>query len=440
MKHNCNTFSDELSQFLCGVHIPKYILDLPTEFLSTPLGQTIAPLIERISDPTSSGANSGIFSFEPQIAQRAQSPGFDQLNSEIEAARLESLALEERRQNINDKLTKKSKKGEKGEKKKRKSSKKSSDSEQSNSMSEAENGQQTAEAVHRDMLPSDQALQEEEKERQAEEERKKNREPPIVYKNVEPKHELEELVKLIDDKLVEEEKVALEELHQYLLLGEGSWALGDGFLPAVGRILRDSNISTESRVHLLRALACCALRDDVILLLHQDRKDHVLGNYAIDIDRISPEEQEALALFMCNLFENPNASEWLLYISEWQYGTNTISNIRATTKVAVHCLLAQSPALQDLGSAIVYNLAIKDVKTVVFDDVVVELAMACLQFFNQDPDEEKLFRTMKALSKFILVAADIPQLVQMIGPHPKNFKGKSNRIDEVIDLISKKVR
>lgn len=66
--------------------------------------------------------------------------------------------------------------------------------------------------------------------------------------------------------------------------------------------------------------------------------------------------------------------------------------------------------------------------------------MALLQFFNQQPDEEKLFRAMKALSRFILVSPDIPQFVQMIGPHPKDFRGKSTRIDELIDQISKKVR
>lgn len=45
LKHNCNTFSEDLCQFLCGTSIPKYILDLPQEILSTPIGQTLAPLI-----------------------------------------------------------------------------------------------------------------------------------------------------------------------------------------------------------------------------------------------------------------------------------------------------------------------------------------------------------------------------------------------------------
>lgn len=441
LKHNCNTFSEDLCQFLCGVGIPKYILDLPQEFLSTPLGQTLGPLIERLGaggDPT------GNFQYESDFiggGPRAVSPGLEQLNSQIEAARQQSQELSERRNKIQDKIDKKNKKKEKKARKERGSP---GDSDQnSTGMSEGEpeslNGVNGG-GIPPEMLPSEKVLKEEEAERLAEEERKKNREQPIIFKEVDPKLELECLVNLVDGKLSEEEQVAVDELHQYLLLGEGAWALGDGFLVFVGRMFRDSSLSTEVRVHLLRALANAALKDDIILLLHQDRREHVLMNFAQDIDKHRPEEQQAMALFMCNLFENDNASEWLLYISEWSYNNQTTSNIRATTKVAVHCLLATCPRLRDIGTALVHNLASKEVKTVVFDDVAVEISMALLQFFNSEPTEEHLFRTMKALAKFTLVSPDVPQFIQMIGPHPKTLRGKSERINELIDQISKKVR
>lgn len=34
-KHNCNSFTNEVSNFLVGQDIPKYILDLPEEILQT---------------------------------------------------------------------------------------------------------------------------------------------------------------------------------------------------------------------------------------------------------------------------------------------------------------------------------------------------------------------------------------------------------------------
>lgn len=44
-------------------------------------------------------------------------------------------------------------------------------------------------------------------------------------------------------------------------------------------------------------------------------------------------------LQFCNMFEHLSPSEWLLYISEWNDGTQQASNIRVTTKVAVNALL-----------------------------------------------------------------------------------------------------
>lgn len=68
---------------------------------------------------------------------------------------------------------------------------------------------------------------------------------------------------------------------------------------------------------------------------------------------------------LANMFENLSSSEWLLYISEWQHQCQNISNIRVTTKVAVHSLLSNSEDLQIRGAAIIHNLACKEVKTVV---------------------------------------------------------------------------
>lgn len=441
IKHNCNNFADDLCQFLCGVGIPKYILDLPQEILSTPLGQSLSPLIERLS-AGSGGSNN--FAFEPQISAREPSPEFDDLNSQIEEARQQSQVLEERRQTIREKIAKREKKKEK--KKHRNSTKLSESASESNSncgMSEAEeiNGANgITEPIPPEMLPSEKILEEDAKERAEEEERRKNRIPPVVFHDIDAKTELDGMVKLLDGKLTKEEETNIEELYQYLVQGEGSWALGDNFLVFVGRVLREPSISSEARVHLIRVLAAAALKDDVILILHQDRRDHMLMNFSQDIDRIPIEEQTAWALFICNLFENLSASEWLLYISEWSYNNQQISNIRGTTKVAVHCLLATCSTLQDIGTSIIYNLAIKEVKTVVFDDVAVELTMAILQFFNTKPSEEHLFRTLRALAAFVNVSPDVPQFIQMIGPHPNTFKGTSQRIDELIDQISVKVK
>ncbi|KAI5086466.1 PPPDE peptidase domain-containing protein 2, partial [Silurus meridionalis] len=47
-EHNCNTFSNEVAQFLTGRKIPSYITDLPAEVLSTPFGQVLRPILDSI--------------------------------------------------------------------------------------------------------------------------------------------------------------------------------------------------------------------------------------------------------------------------------------------------------------------------------------------------------------------------------------------------------
>lgn len=41
LSHNCNNFSNEVAQFLVGKTIPEYILNLPNEVMSSPMGALV---------------------------------------------------------------------------------------------------------------------------------------------------------------------------------------------------------------------------------------------------------------------------------------------------------------------------------------------------------------------------------------------------------------
>ncbi|KAK4511413.1 uncharacterized protein ATC70_012628 [Mucor velutinosus] len=56
---NCNTFSNDLCQFLVGKTIPSHISDLPAEFLNTPFGQSILPMIEGMFGQSKLSSSSG---------------------------------------------------------------------------------------------------------------------------------------------------------------------------------------------------------------------------------------------------------------------------------------------------------------------------------------------------------------------------------------------
>ncbi|KNE66502.1 hypothetical protein AMAG_11635 [Allomyces macrogynus ATCC 38327] len=46
LDHNCNTFTNQICQFLVGRGIPDHILGLPRDFLDTPFGQAMRPMID----------------------------------------------------------------------------------------------------------------------------------------------------------------------------------------------------------------------------------------------------------------------------------------------------------------------------------------------------------------------------------------------------------
>lgn len=46
LDHNCNTFSNEVANFLTGTSIPSYILELPEKVKSSPVAALLTPIIE----------------------------------------------------------------------------------------------------------------------------------------------------------------------------------------------------------------------------------------------------------------------------------------------------------------------------------------------------------------------------------------------------------
>jgi len=261
----------------------------------------------------------------------------------------------------------------------------------------------------------------------------KPKEPPVTFREFDHMKDFEDLVKTVVNLLNDEEQDRLREMEDWIIKNEGTWVLAEGFINFIAKVLTDKSMPSEGRIALLKLLAYGTGMDDCVLILHMDRKDHVLMNYAQQIDRLPILEQEAVALFFANLFEHNSSAEWCLYISEWGRDNMGLSNIRVTTKVAVQALLGDTPTLVEYGSALMHNLGTREV----FDDVCSELAMAILQFFNGKPPEEQVFRCLKAMKKFCTIAhRDVPQLVKMIGPEPSKFAGMSARCDEYIDILS----
>ncbi|KAJ7535719.1 hypothetical protein O6H91_12G043700 [Diphasiastrum complanatum] len=78
LRHNCNNFTDEISQFLVGVGVPEYILRLPEEVSNSPMGALLMPMIEHLETTLKYG---GV----PQVPQFIASSGPDLASAQLQS-------------------------------------------------------------------------------------------------------------------------------------------------------------------------------------------------------------------------------------------------------------------------------------------------------------------------------------------------------------------
>ncbi|KFM81204.1 hypothetical protein X975_08113, partial [Stegodyphus mimosarum] len=225
--------------------------------------------------------------------------------------------------------------------------------------------------------------------------------PPIFFPDVDGPNTLKRLLEMLEGKLSGEEKRNLDEIMEYLTTDGGAWALGTPHLDTISRLLNDRTLPEEVPILALKVMQAAALKEDVILLLHQDREKHHLMSYFYRIELLPEDEQAEISALMCNLCSNGSSYDWLTYISEWEEDGRPCSNSRVTVRVAVHALLSQRPDIRDRGCALVFNLALKKE---LFDDIATELAMAVLQFLQSQLSEELLFQSLTALLRFMCIS------------------------------------
>uniref|UniRef100_T1IR73 PPPDE domain-containing protein n=1 Tax=Strigamia maritima TaxID=126957 RepID=T1IR73_STRMM len=394
--HNCNNFTQDLSKFLTGTSIPEYITNLPQTILDSPIGDSIASILQPLDVGLSGGRGVRFGRHTVEHAEQRLNQGSVNDSEDFEEDEdIKSImsAIEESKLEKAKSAAKPN--GEEGESE-----------------------------------PSDW------EQRLAAKRAQKNQEPPIVFKEVDAVGAYNILEKDLMPTLNEEEMQLLTELKEFVLTDSGAWALGGQHLQFITQILVDTKVAVPTRRALLQFLQAASLKEDVILLLHMDRKEHVLMNYINEFESIGFEEQEEIAKMICNMCLPYSSSDWLLYISEWQKGSQSVSNSRVTTRVAVNSLLSDKPQLIEKGIALMYNLGLKEV----FDDTATELSSAVLQYLHGSVDEESAFKVLTALNRFMQISyKDVPQLVKMIGPDLGKFKGKSDRLDHLLEQINYKV-
>ena len=110
--------------------------------------------------------------------------------------------------------------------------------------------------------------------------------------------DFEDLVRTIVTLCSGEEQERLREMEDWIVKAEGTWVLAEGFNTFLSNVFHRQDWPSEARVAMLRLLSYGAKEDDIVLILHMDRKDHSLMNYAQQFDRLPVKEQENLALLV----------------------------------------------------------------------------------------------------------------------------------------------
>ncbi|KAG0431658.1 hypothetical protein HPB47_021598, partial [Ixodes persulcatus] len=371
VKHNCNNFTQEVAHSLTGKSIPQEIWtcprssstrEFPVESPSPPLGSSLQGYFSNLSlrGETARGLSFGggapadFIPFEPSSERRARnslSPEAPHPRNPAPAPRMSS-----------------------------------------ESATEALPDQRASPSPDRTPRPNggthDSDGEAEERPAPVRKSRRYS-DPPVFYSDVNGAAALKELEDSLGDKLNEAEQAALRELHEYLVTENGAWALGTAQLDLFGRLFTDASLPVTVRLALLRVLQAAALKEDVILFLHQDRKSHCIMSYVYRIETLSPEEQDEVLKLLCNMCSNVSSYDWLLYISEWsEEGGQSCNNARSTVRAAVHGLLTDRPVAQERSAGLMFNLALKEQ---LFDDTAAELSTAILQYLHGDIKEEQDF-------------------------------------------------
>ncbi|KAH1106072.1 hypothetical protein J1N35_009840 [Gossypium stocksii] len=92
LTHNCNNFSNEVAQFLVGTNIPDYILQLPNEVMSSPMGSFLMPMIQNLETTLRAGAVPQVPQFKPSVSAQPSQPSSASVNSSSDTTKKDEVS------------------------------------------------------------------------------------------------------------------------------------------------------------------------------------------------------------------------------------------------------------------------------------------------------------------------------------------------------------
>ncbi|KAH9501898.1 uncharacterized protein LOC124497125 isoform X2 [Dermatophagoides farinae] len=421
-ENNCNNFSNEIALFLTGNGIPDEILNLPNDFLSTPLGQTLQQYLNTL---TIRPKGSGVRFYNPDVCEDNNNNNNHpkQISTDSSISTTISKSVSDHNNEIPTSTSSQNKL-------------KMSDDQLVENFpnNNGENINNDDDDDGDDKAIGDKFTTSTSRRSY------KYEDPPIVFKDIDGLAAIRKVEEMVFTMLNPQQQQCLKEIDEYLQSESGAWAIGDEHLDLIAYLLNggDGKFAPNVTLLTLEVLQAASLKEDVVLILHQDRKDHRIMSYINRIENLTLAEQEEIVKLLCNLCGQPSTIDWLMYISEWcEENGHPNSNSRVTIRAAVHTLLNdQLTTLQRNGVYLIYNLSLKEV----FEDVSIELATAVLQYMHSDLPDDQALLSLTAITRFIEISpTDVPALIKMLGPDLNKYKGKNEKMDKLLAMIDEKV-
>lgn len=351
LEHNCNNFSSDVAQFLTGRDIPSYITSLPGEVMSTPLGQMIRPLIDKMSVQPSGGH--AVFSQQQLgtgLSNWQQAPAPTQQGSSP-------------RETVPHATSENSLPG-------------------------------SANSSHSDTSNFDPSSEGEEE-----------MYDPFVYN--EELADLQDLKEKISNKLSTNQLSLLDDVYEYLSCKDKSqWSLGKDHIQMIHTVVGDGRMGDSVRVAVYRLLQSLVLLEDFVTLLQHEPTQIVL-NIIQHYDQLTEGVHIAILKMLTNLTSTQTGQEFIMAESQDE---NSVSY--QTSQLCVSCILSDDTDTSNAVAPLVYNLCryqIPEVHQIEFGSAILE----CLQRELSEQTAYHLLSSLLQLMKNNAEMCDLAGVVGM---------------------------
>ncbi|XP_071797684.1 uncharacterized protein [Asterias amurensis] len=429
-EHNCNTFSNEVCQFLTGNSIPAFILTLPHEVMNTPIGAMMKGLIESLSSnptgrPIGGGENSHRPAYDPvPLPSDSDTPAPPKPSTENP-----STSTTTKPEVTNQNPTAQAEASASQSESKPSAAASTEEAGARPTQSSADAGAPQAKA---DYDSDDEFIEKLKMSTPMEPLRLK------VYTDINVLACVETIEKKMPEGLLtrEEMKLILELKDcvclEYLMEEPPSPVKSECFL-VIGKLLNlaTGGIPPEVLHPLVDLLQMAFLSQDVIHTL-SNNDDHTIMKFVSSSDCQPIQIQLSVFRMLCNICSSYQGKLWLTQVRHWTTDDGgQQSNLESINRLVVYGILSGSDELCCAASALVYNLT----RYQVSDDSAVEFSSALLQSLTSETiSEETAYYNLLALYG-LMKCGEVMCLATVMGLDTIRYAKVSERLNKLCSDI-----